>query len=265
MELTTKKLGTNASQEPNMLEVRIAVTAASSRIHLLLPLIVTCVFLSACSSSNRPIAEAPPAAVSTSPTEQTRQAPKNLSPPELKTVEAAVRRVFKDAAAIDNSRNPAFIAGDFNGDLSEDIAIVVKPVPEKIAEMNQEFPAWLLRDPFGSLASRSPRLAVTVSDQLLAIIHGYGDSGWRDPQATQTYLLKNAVGSGMETHSPKELVSANPGKPLPRLRGDTVGETIQGKTGYLYYADATYSWYDPNTFAGEPEPRRGHGDQKLKQ
>jgi hypothetical protein len=98
---------------------------------------------------------------------------------------------------------------------------------------------------------------------MLAVIHGYGANGWRDPQATQTYLLKNAVGSDMKSHPLKEFAAMNQGKKLPRLRGDVVGEMLQGKAGYLYFAGATYAWYDPKTFAGEPEPRRRHGDQRM--
>ena len=88
---------------------------------------------------------------------------------------------------------------------------------------------------------------------LLAVIHGYGANGWHDSQATQAYLLKNVVGSGMETHRRKDVLTANKGKKLPQLRGDVIGEVLGGTRGYLYYAAATYSWYDPKTFKGEPE------------
>ena len=67
------------------------------------------------------------------------------SAPKLNEVQDAVKRVFKDAAVIDNSHNPSFVAGDFNGDASEDIAIVIKPA--KLEEMNQDLPPWLVREP----------------------------------------------------------------------------------------------------------------------
>jgi len=175
-----------------------------------------------------------------------------------------VKRVFKESAIIDSSQKPAFIAGDFNGDSSEDIAVILKPVPDKLSELNREFPAWLLRDPFGTPESSAPRLRVAATDVLLAVIHGFGPKGWRDPEATQTFLLKNAAGSAMETHSGKEFVAANHGKKLPTVRGDMIGEVLAGRSGYLYYSGATYSWYDPQTFKGEPEPRRGHGERRPK-
>jgi hypothetical protein len=188
-----------------------------------------------------------------------------LSPPELHHVQEAVKRVFKEAAVVDPNQRPAFVAGDFNGDLSEDIAVVLKPVPEKLSDLNEEHPAWILRDPFGTPEARSPRLRVAATDVLLAVIHGYESQGWRDPQATQTYLLKNAAGSALQTHAGKEFAAANKGKKLPALRGDLIGEMLDGKSGYLYYSGATYSWYDPKTFTGEPDPRRSHGsaDRKM--
>lgn len=226
-------------------------------------LIVSCFFAFGCSTGSKPKVEAPPAPVAK--VEDSAPQVAKLPPPELHQVQEAVKRVFKEAAIIDSSQRPAFVAGDFNGDLSEDIAVVLKPAPEKISELNEEYPGWMLRDPFGTPEPRSPRLRVAATDVLLAVIHGFGSQGWRDPQATQTYLLKNAAGSAMETHAGKEFVTANQGKKLPAVRGDLIGEMLDGKSGYLYYSGATYSWYDPKTFTGEPDPRRSHGsaDRKM--
>jgi hypothetical protein len=226
--------------------------------------IVSCCFAISCSTGGKPVAEAPPSAPPTKADEPASVAA-TLPPPSLDQVQAAVKRVFKEAAIIDSSQKPAFVAGDFNGDLSQDIAVILKPAPEKLEEMNREFSPWLLRDPFGSHETGTPRLGVAASDVLLAVIHGFGDKGWRDPEATQTFLLKNAGGSSMETHAGKEFIAANQGKKLPTLRGDLIGETLSGKSGYLYFAGATYAWYDPKTFTGEPLPRRSHGgaDQRA--
>jgi hypothetical protein len=230
-------------------------------------LFVSCCFAFGCSTGSKPKVEAPPAPPA--PIAKTEDAAPaqvaKLPPPELHQVQQAVKRVFKEAAVVDSSQRTAFVAGDFNGDLSEDIAVVLRPAPEKIADLNDEYPAWMLRDPFGNLEPKSPRLRVAATDVLLAVIHGYGPQGWRDPQATQTFLLKNAAGSAMEAHAGKQFIVANQGKKLPQLRGDLIGEMIDGKSGYLYYSGATYSWYDPKTFTGEPDPRRSHGsaDRKM--
>lgn len=230
---------------------------------VLAALVVACCLTLSCSTGSRPLREAPPPG-SIAKAEESQPEVSKLPPPELDQVQVAVKRVFKEAAIIDSNQKPAFIAGDFNGDLSEDIAVILKPTPDKLSEMNREFPPWLLRDPFGTPEPSGPRLRVAATDVLLAVIHGFGPKGWRDPEATQAYLLKNAAGSAMETHAGKEFVTANQGKKLPTVRGDLIGEVLAGKSGYLYYSGATYSWYDPRTFAGEPEPRRGHGEQRPK-
>lgn len=228
-------------------------------------LVLSCWLTCGCSAGSKPQREAPPptpAAAVAEPHVEVSQLP----PPELPQVQEAVKRVFKEAALVDSSQKPAFVAGDFNGDQSQDIAVILKPAPEKLAEMNQEFSPWLFRDPLGNPESNTPRLRVAETDLLLAVIHGFGAKGWRDPEATQTYLLKNVAGSSMEAHESKDFIATNKGKKLPMLHGDLIAETIGGKPGYLYFSGATYAWYDPKTFTGEPLPRRGHGDaeQRMK-
>ncbi len=173
--------------------------------------------------------------------------------PKLPEVQEAVTRVFKDAAVIDSNYMPSFLTGDFNGDSSEDIAVVLKTAPGKLPQMNEEYPAWLLRDPFVSNEPAKSSLHVEEHDVLLAIIHGYGANDWRDNRATQTYLLKNAVGSSMELRTAKDFLNAHSGRRLPRPKGDLIGEVVRGTPGYLYYASATYAWYDPKTFKGGPD------------
>jgi len=219
--------------------------------------------LTGCSKAEKPVAEAspPPLTAQADHPKQMSKLPQQmekLSSPQTNEVQEAVKRVFKEAVLIDTSHKPTFIVGDFNGDLSQDIAVVLKPASDKLSELNEEFPNWILRDLAGPNQPGSPRLRVAANDQLLAIIHGYDAKGWRDHQATQTYLLKNAAGSGMEAHSAKDIVAAHQCRKLPQVRGDVVGAERGGKSGYLYYAGATYSWYDPKTFKGESERRVVH-------
>jgi len=221
--------------------------------------------LSGCSKSEKPVAEAPalPLTAETSPPPSTAEAnqPQQISKlpsPQMNEVQQAVKRVFKEAVLIDTSHKPAFIVGDFNGDHSQDIAVVLKPASDKLSELNEEFPTWILRDLAGPTAPGSPRLRVGAKDKLLAIIHGYEAEGWRDHQATQTYLLKNAARPGMEVYSAKDFLATQHGRKLPQMRGDVLGEDAEGKSGCLYYAGATYSWYDPKTFNSEPEQRVVH-------
>ena len=183
------------------------------------------------------------------------------SPPTDSEAQQAVKRVFKDSAVMDSSHKPSYVAGDFNGDLSQDLAVVLKVAPGNVAEMNEQYPAWMLRDPF---AHPGLPLVVEEKEMLLAIIHGHGPKGWRDPEATQTYLLKNAAGTQMQVQPGKDFVAANQGKKLPRLHGDLIGEVIHGTPGFLYYADITYSWFDPKTYKGEPARRMAHMPQTSK-
>ena len=180
------------------------------------------------------------------------------SAPAPTEVSEAVTRVFKDAVTIDSRRQPNCFAGDFNGDASQDLAVFLQPASGKLAEMNQELPPWILKDPSAIPGHPAPPLRVNANELLLAIIHGYGPSGWRDAQATQTYLLKNAVGLEVKAYPRTEFVKVNQGKPLPRLAGDLIGANPRGKPAYLYFSGAQYSFYDPQTFKGEAAARVTH-------
>ena len=221
-------------------------------------LLSVCLF-AACNSPKRVVVEQPPA-YQPNPRSTLARLPAVVAP-KLAEVREALRRVFKDAAVVDANYNPNFLGFDFNGDGSQDIAVIVRPAPDKLDKMNEEFPPWLLRDP--RAAKREP-LQVEKEDVLLAVIHAYGANDWRDPEATQTFLLKNVVGSDLRVQSGKEFVSANSGKKLPLPQGDLIGGTLQGTQGYIYYAAANYSWYDPKTFRGRSQPRMVHQPRTMR-
>lgn len=214
--------------------------------------LTTACLMSGCEQPAGPVSETIPLATPTPAADANSGQPlAQLPPPNTNDVNQAIQRVFKSAAVLDATGTPAFVSGDFNGDRSPDLAVVLKPVPEKLAELNEEFPNWILRDPFAHGESRGPRLAVAANEPLLAVIHGYGPNGWRDPQATQTFLLKNAAGSSLQTLARNDAIAKAQGKKAPQLRGDVIGEQVGGASGYLYFAVAGYAWYDPRTFKGE--------------
>src|SRR5688500_1565172 len=86
-------------------------------------------FICGCSAGNRTVVEQPP-------TPQAAAAAPAATPvnvdvaraARLIEVESAIKRVFKDAAVLDPNHNPNFLAGDFNGDQSQDLAVILKPV-----------------------------------------------------------------------------------------------------------------------------------------
>ena len=201
--------------------------------------------LSACTSTTkRVVVEQPPAAYQPTP-ESTPVRLAAAPAPKVPEVQDKIKQVFKDAAVLDQNHNPNFVMGDFNGDASQDLAVIIKPV--NLEEMNQELPPWLVRAPRTNKVDRTP-LKIEKDETLLAVIHGYGTNDWRDPEATQTFVLKNVVGDDLKVHTGKEFVTANAGRKLPRAQGDLIGETVQGTQGYLYFAVSTYSWYDPKAF-----------------
>jgi hypothetical protein len=222
----------------------------NSRYFALLSFLLTSLLAAGCGNSKPAVVEHAPVSYQPTPVSTPAQAVATATP-KLPEVEEAVKRVFKDVVVVHPDYKTSFLVGDFNGDSSQDLAVILKPVPEKIAEMNEQ-PMWLLRDPRVAYNPRVP-LHVEKDDVLLAVIHGYGANDWRDPQATQTFLLKNAVGAGMYVQGGKEFVAKNSGHRIPRPHGDLIGETLKGDQGYLYYSAASYSWYDPKTFAGEDE------------
>src|SRR5207237_9501508 len=140
--------------------------------------------IGACSSSpKRVVAELPPAY---QPSPQSTPVQMNIkSEPKVAEVQEAVKRVFKDAAVIDTRYNPNFLTGDFNGDASQDLAVILKPA--KLDQMNEEYPPWLLRDPLSNQPSRIP-LKIDKDETVLAVIHGYGANDWPDPEATQKFV-----------------------------------------------------------------------------
>lgn len=178
--------------------------------------------------------------------------PASAPPPKLEEVRAAMTRVFAAAAAPETANDPAFVAGDFNGDGSTDLAVITRANAASLKEINNELANWVLEDPRSAPipgTSAANRLAppkpvhAEAGDTLLAIIHGVGAKGWRNPQAKQTFLLKNGAGSNMTVVSVKDLMVSKGKAKLPPLRGDRISQTLGGKSGILFWTGARYAWY----------------------
>ncbi len=169
--------------------------------------------------------------------------------------EEALKRVYQQVVTMDKNQTGSFVVGDFNGDGSEDIAVAVVAAKGKLAEVNGEFANWIIVDPkrvalpdAGEAAapplSANGPVKIEQRDSLLAIIHGYGEDGWRNAEAKQTYLLKGAAGEGMRVVPLKDFPEAlrvrkNGGK----SRADIIVEKLAGAQGFLYWIDGKYVWH----------------------
>src|SRR5262249_38279064 len=151
--------------------------------------------------------------------------------------------VFQQVATLDEAHSPSSVVGDFNGDASQDLAVSVKPNEGMLIEINNELANWIFEDPKKvSIPGKTPaargfsgnqmRARAEKGDTLLAIIHGYGPKGWRNPEARQTYLLKNGAGAGMIAQKVSSLRDI---RELPLLRGDAIRETIGGDSGFIIW------------------------------
>ncbi len=175
----------------------------------------------------------------------------SISPPKPNEIKEAVARVFENVATADAARVPNFVIGDFNGDGSEDLAVIVKANEGMLGEVNSEVANWTLEDPKKvfipgqKTPSQPPAKPIHAEkgDTLLAIIHGVGPKGWRNLEAKQTFLLKNGAGAEMMAQSAKTLLNNKNKQKLPPLRGDAIRQTIAARSGLIFWTGAKYAWY----------------------
>jgi hypothetical protein len=213
------------------------------------------VLFSGCGQPKQPLKESAIAMPEPTMQPQDRSASKPIDtpPPRPSEIREVIQRVYQRSVTVYAKRNGHFIAGDFNGDRSQDIAVIVKPGEGKLADLNSEVANWTIQDAQNvsihvtkTLSRPTPPAPTKVkpNDLLLAVIHGYGSTGWRAPQARQTYLVRNAVGIDLEAQPLTTVLNnAADKRKLPRLRGDVVMEKMAGQTGILYWTGAKYAWY----------------------
>lgn len=179
--------------------------------------------------------------------------------PTLTDVKDALARAYGGVVTADTGRPPSFVAGDFNWDGSEDLAVLVTPVDGKLDAINSEVANWVLEDParvripdfLPRRASMPPptRTAISKGDTLLAVIHGAGPGGWRARQISHFYLLKNAGASQLQRQSRTAFYAGTRKAPkrMQTVRGDVIAETRGNTRGFIVYAGGKYAWYSPET------------------
>ena len=177
------------------------------------------------------------------------------STPTLAEAQATVSRVFRASLNVSPQRQDhSVLVGDFNNDGSQDIAIVVKPVRGQLQSLNNPYAPWMVEDllkvvlPVDRngvrlLPPNPGPVRIEENDELLAIVHGYQKSGWRNPQAQQSYLLRHAVGDGLIAQ-PLKSVLGDPAKPSSHsnIGGDVIREKLADGEGFVYWTGAKYAW-----------------------
>jgi hypothetical protein len=233
----------------------------TARCHLFLLMIATALSFG-CSTPHEQSGQNSPATTTSSqvtpPTTASTQPnnPSSATLPQLSDVQEAVKRVCVDAVAIDMSQSEPFIVGDFNGDGSEDLVVIVRPVRGALPKLNSEYANWIIEDPrkvvlpdpdraVQRLPKPPPPVFVQANDVLLLVLHGYQQAGWHHQYARQTFLLRNAVGENIRARSFSEVSTANVNKNRPPQRaGDVISEKLTGREGFLYWTNGRYAWWE---------------------
>ena len=220
-------------------------TYRKTRFSLML-LLAVFLFLPSCKGHNKnvekPIEIKPATPVGVQPVIQPVY--RKLRAPNSDQIKEALDRVFQGAVIVDDKESPRYVVGDFNGDSSEDLAIWVRPVPERLGEINDEFANWIIIDPHKTrvpdgkvrivrMPAMSPKPEkIESSELLLAVIHGVYDKGWRDPKARQAYILHQVDGRTLSIRHVDRL-------PGTRHSADVI---FPEQTGFLYWAGGAYAW-----------------------
>jgi hypothetical protein len=186
----------------------------------------------------------------------------NPVPPSLQEVQQKIEKVYRGTVTLVPLREGSFMAGDFNGDGSQDLLLIVKPVADMLRKINGEIAPWILEDPeqiwvpqpgkgVQRMPPPPPPVRVQEGDVLLAFIHGHGTNGWRDPLGSQAYLLKNAYSSALKRTSTIEVLkqvrqknrrSLSRARHFLRYKGDLLIVNSAGKPRFLYWTGGHYAW-----------------------
>ena len=157
----------------------------------------------------------------------------DFSPPRAGEAVTVLYRAFGSAVEMEGE---SAAVGDFNGDGSPDLAAGVRASEAHAAEINDPLANWTMQDCASSAdlqVAKTPPSSPTVRnrEQLLAVVHGFGRRGWRDPEARQAYLIKGALEGPWRGRSRDHY----PGLDAPEARalGDVLaGPSSRGEIAY---------------------------------
>lgn len=225
---------------------------------LLLCLLAACIVSSACRDSASTGGNSSP---QPSPSDANRTTAADerptleAKPPTPAEARSALERIYKLAVVFDESRPDPFVAGDFNGDGSGDLAVAVRPESSRLGEINDELLAnWIVADPRKAIpfdpdkAVQTPLngpgpVKIEQRDALLAVVHGHGPEGWRSPEATQSYLLKGVAAQGLRAVPVRGYPPALAVRRNLNTGADVISGRLAGADGFLYWSHGKYVWH----------------------
>jgi hypothetical protein len=172
------------------------------------------------------------------------------SPPEPAEVQPALDRAFDGTVVVDGALQPSFVAGDLNGDDITDLAVAVRPRGDDVlGALNASLTKWRRLDaqdpspPPGAPGKPAP-VEIARTDLLLAVIHGVEGGAWRDPSATQGYLVKRALGTGLRLRPLMEVPDEVRERVIRVHKGDVIAQVRAGRPGVVFWTGAAYAWGD---------------------
>jgi len=172
----------------------------------------------------------------------------DFRPPQPSEVAAVMERAFPGAVPPEAVRTDSALTGDFNGDSSPDLVVPARPLAERLPVINGDLANWTLQDPSTPRLGPEPDpsaapVVVGKDDMLLAVVHGHGAGGWRNPDARQAYLLKVSLEGKINVENKLAFLAqaVRSRRRVPYLRGDLISEV--GGRRFLYWTGARYTWH----------------------
>jgi hypothetical protein len=176
--------------------------------------------------------------------------PPDRRAPEASEVVQTVYRAFPSALPVDSLQVDQAIVGDFNGDGSPDLAVPARALGARLDDINSEWRNWILDDPHAPPVPANPNAEVPPvvaheNEPLLAVVHGLGSAGWRNPDARQAYLVTANDAARLTVLSadrlPPVIAHRASAQQRPRLRGDLLYDPAAHR--FLYWTGGRYAWY----------------------
>ena len=184
-----------------------------------------------------------------------KTATQELLPANDDGVRQVVANTFGHAVTLEGT-GPEYVTGDFNGDGSEDVAVLVRPASGKLNDLNSDAANWIIRDPQKvflpgpherviKLDAHPKAEKVQAGDALIAMIHGVGRDGWRGAMTQQIFLLRNVADSMPVADHPPQL-------PWQPHSATVIRETAGHTQGYVYWVGTMYAWHPLESQAAAP-------------